>query len=114
MYVGDVARVMVTALGETASFGKRYDLCGPHVCTLRQLVEYVCAVTGRAAADRRPFADGLSLLQAWLLEHLPGPLMTRDNVRSMQVPNVCAAGCLLPFDLAPQALEAIAPSYLAP
>jgi hypothetical protein len=40
--------------------------------------------------------------------------MTRDNVRSMQVPNICAPGCLLPFDLAPQALEAIAPSYLAP
>jgi len=45
-------------------------------------------------------------------------VMTRDNVRSMQVPSVCnevrGAGCLLPFDLAPQALEAIAPSYLSP
>jgi NADH dehydrogenase len=113
VYVGDVARVMVTALGETASFAKRYDLCGPHPCTLRQLVEYVCAVTGR----RRlivGLSPRLSMLQAWLLEHLPGQLMTRDNVRSMQVPNVCAANCLLPFDLAPQALEAIAPSYLAP
>ena len=113
VYVGDVARVMVTALGEAESFRKRYDLCGPHLCTLRQLVEYVCAVTGR----RRlivGLSPRLSLLQAWLLEHLPGQLMTRDNVRSMQVPNICAPGCLLPFDLAPQALEAIAPSYLAP
>ena len=112
VYVGDVARVMVTALGETASFGKCYDLCGPHPCTLRQLVEYVCAVTGR----RRlivGLSPSLSLLQGWLLENLPGQLMTRDNVRSMQVPNVCA-GCMLPFDLAPQALEAIAPSYLSP
>jgi hypothetical protein len=32
----------------------------------------------------------------------------------MQVPNVCDTGCVLPFDLAPRALEAIAPSYLAP
>ena len=56
----------------------------------------------------------LSLAQAWLLEHLPGKLMTRDNVRSMQVPNVCPAGCMLPFGLMPQALEAIAPAYLAP
>jgi len=117
VYVGDVARVMVTALGETAAFAKSYDLCGPHLCTLRQLVDYVCAVTGR-----RRLIVGLSprfsLLQAWLLEHLPGKLMTRDNVRSMQVPSVCnevrGAGCLLPFDLAPQALEAIAPSYLSP
>jgi NADH dehydrogenase len=42
-----------------------------------------------AAPGRRP-ADRLSLLQAWMLEHLPGKLMTRDNVRSMQVPNVCS------------------------
>jgi len=113
VYVGDVARVIATALGETESFGKRYDLCGPHLCTLRQLVEYVCAVTGR----RRlvvGLSPRLSLLQAWMLEHLPGKLMTRDNVRSMQVANVCAEGCTLPFGIPAQSLEAIAPSYLAP
>jgi hypothetical protein len=38
--------------------------------------------------------------------------MTRDNVRSMQVPNVCAAGCTLPFGLHARALEAVAPAYL--
>lgn len=113
VYVGDVAQVMAAALGETGSFGKRYDLCGPHLGTLRQLVEYVCAVTGR----RRlviGLSPRLSMLQAWMLERLPGKLMTRDNVRSMQVPNVCAEGCSLPFGIAAQSLEAIAPSYLAP
>ncbi|HUQ26092.1 MAG TPA: complex I NDUFA9 subunit family protein [Burkholderiales bacterium] len=113
VYVGDVARVFATALGEAESFGKRYDLCGPHLATLRQLVNYVCAVT-----RRRRVVIGLphwaSMAQAWTLEHLPGKLMTRDNVRSMQVANVCAEGCELPFGLVPQALEAIAPSYLAP
>ena len=113
VYVGDVARVIATALGETESFGKRYDLCGPHLCTLRQLVAYVCTVT-----KRRRVLIGLphwaSVAQAWTLEHLPGRLMTRDNVRSMQVANVCAEGCTLPFGLVAQALEAIAPSYLAP
>jgi hypothetical protein len=54
----------------------------------------------------------LSYLTAWCLEKLPGKLMSVDNVRSMQVPNVSQAR--FPFGIQPQALEAIAPSYLAP
>ena len=113
VYVGDVARFMAASLDETESLGKRYDLGGPRRYTLRELLDYVCTVTGR-----RRLVIGLpyrlSLLQAWLLEHLPGPLMTRDNVRSMQVPNICDNAAAVPAGLMPQALEAIAPSYLAP
>ncbi len=113
VYVGDVARVMLAALGEKSTFGQRYDLCGPHRYTLRELVEYVCAVTGR----RRivvGLSQRLSMLQAAMLERLPGKLMTPDNVRSMQVANVCAEGCTLPFGFPAQSLEALAPAYLAP
>ena len=113
VYVGDVARVMAAALGEKETFGRRFDLCGPRRYTLRELVDYVCVVTGR-----HRLVIGLphwaSLAQAWMLEHLPGKLMTRDNVRSMQVPNICADPSLVPAGLVPQALEAIAPTYLAP
>jgi uncharacterized protein YbjT (DUF2867 family) len=113
VYVGDVAQVMAASLGEKESFGRRYDLCGPRQYTLRELIDYVCAVTGR-----RRLVIGLpqraSLAQAWMLERLPGTLMTRDNVRSMQVPNICSDPSLVPPGLVPQALEAIAPSYLAP
>ena len=56
----------------------------------------------------------MSYLMARLMEWTPGPLMTRDNYRSMQLPNVCTADCTLPFGLVPQALEAVAPFYLAP
>jgi NADH dehydrogenase len=54
----------------------------------------------------------LAYLQALVMEKLPGRLITRDNLRSMQVPNVSAAP--FPFGIRPQSLEAIAPSYLAP
>jgi len=53
------------------------------------------------------------MLQAAFLEFSPGPLMSRDNVRSMREANVCPAGCTLPFGLVPHALEAIAPAYLS-
>ena len=114
VYVGDVVRAFQTALGMPQAAGKRYDLCGPKAYTLRELVEYVCEVSGR-----RPIVIGLgaamSNLQARLMEFSPVPLMTRDNVRSMQVANVCAGGSdALPFGLVPTPLEATAPSWLAP
>ena len=111
VYVGDVARALHFALEEPTARGKAYALCGPRVYTLRELVDAVCAMTGR----RRlvvGLSPRLSYLQAALLEHLPGKLMTRDNYRSMQVPNTCDAP--FPFDLQPQALEAVAPAYLTP
>lgn len=111
IYVRDVAQVMVEALGESKSFGRSYDLCGPKVYTLRELVETVCRLTGR----RRlllGLPHALATLQAWALELVPGePLMTRDNLRSMQVPSTC--DCALPLGVAAQALEALAPAWLA-
>jgi len=111
VYVGDVARALLAAVGDSDTWGKRYELCGPRAYTLKQLVEHVCAVTGK----RRTvigLSDRLSYLQARMLEFLPGPPMTRDNYYSMQVPSVCSGS--FPFGIQPQALEGVAPLYLAP
>ena len=111
VYVGDVARALHFALDEPEARGKTFELCGPRVYTLKELVKWVCAVTGRQRLVVG-LPDRLSYLQAWVLEHLPGKLMTRDNYLSMQVANTSDAP--FPFRLQPQALEAVAPSYLAP
>jgi NADH dehydrogenase len=115
VFVGDVARAMAAALDDPASAaeacGKSYGLCGPHEVTLKELVEFVCHVTGR----RRlviGLPDTASYLQAGLMELSPIPLMTRDNYYSMQVPSVCEGP--FPFGIQPQSLEAVAPTYLAP
>jgi len=118
VFVEDVAAAFVKSLAELGSVGKSHDLCGPRVYTLRELVEYVGVVTGR----RRPIVglgDSLSYLQAFSMELFPlrqvlgalDMLMTRDNYYSMQVDSVCA--CDFPFGIAPAALEAVAPSWLA-
>ncbi|MGH8765710.1 MAG: complex I NDUFA9 subunit family protein [Burkholderiales bacterium] len=110
VYVGDVARAFLAALDDRASNGRIYKLCGPKEFTLRGLVEYVCHVTGR----RRlviGLPDWAADLQAWFLEQLPGPLLSRDNLKSMQVASVC--DCSFPFGLQPVALEAAAPAWLA-
>jgi NADH dehydrogenase len=115
VYVGDVVRAMLAALDDPEAHGRCFELCGPREYRLKELVELVCRITGR-----RRLVLGLpswaSYLQARLFELMPEPLklMTRDNYYSMQVPNVCTMGAPLPFGLVPQAIEAVAPSYLAP
>jgi NADH dehydrogenase len=112
VHVDDVARAAVAALDDPRTYGQTYPLCGPRVYTLRELVEYVVRTLGlrRLVIGLGP---SLSMLQAGLLEHLPGKLMTRDNVRSMQVDNVC--DCPFPevFGFAPSPMEAVVPMYLA-
>ena len=112
IHVDDVAHAIVASLDDPETTGQRYDLCGPTAYTLRELVEYVCKVLG-VHPTIVPLPDSLAQLQAAVLEHLPGRLMTRDNVLSMKVDNVC--GCAFPerFGFAPTALEAVAPTYLA-
>lgn len=110
VYVGDVAAAFVRALDDRATYGGSYDLCGPKRYTLRELVAYV----GATADCRRPvigLGPALSWLQAFSMELLRVKLMTRDNLRSMQVDSVC--DCAFPFGIRPQALEAVAPDWLA-
>jgi len=113
VWVEDVARAFAMALDEPATIGASYDLCGPRVYTLRELMRMVGAATG-APRPIIGLPDALAYLQAFTLEHLPGRLLTRDNLRSMQVDNVC--GCDYPavFGGRPTALEAVLPTYLGP
>lgn len=112
VFVEDVARALAASLSNPATFGMTYELCGPRVYTLRELVEYAGRITG-APRPVIPLPMALARIQAAVLERLPGRLMTRDNLRSMQVDNVC--GCPFPdeFGFLPTALETIAPIYLA-
>lgn len=105
VYVGDVVNTMMSAMDNAKTFGQRYDLCGPNVYTLKELVNYVakikqsrCKIIGLS-----PF---LSSLMASVMEYLPGKPFSRDNFLSTRMPSVCEE-CL------PTALESIAPLYIS-
>jgi len=110
VYVGDVAQAVARCLEERDVAGRSYDLAGPREYSLREIAQYACSLGGHS---RLVFGlgTGLSLLQAAVLERLPGKMLTMDNVRSMSVPSV--SGAPLPFGIVPTAMEAVVPLYLA-
>lgn len=114
VFVGDVAQAFVDALDDPHSFGKVYELVGPQVYTLRELVR----LAGSYAGHARPLIalpSSLARLQAFLLEHMPGgPIMSRDNLDSMKADNVASGDYTLPPSWDPTSLEAVAPHYLSP
>lgn len=112
VWVEDVARAVCDCLADRRSAGQTYELCGPEAYALGEIVSWAAKVQGlrRIVA---PLPTWAAYAQAWVLEHLPGPLMTRDNLRSMSVDNVC--GCSWPavFGFAPSAMAEVVPRYLA-
>jgi NADH dehydrogenase len=118
VYVGDVAAAFTHALFDPKSRHLVFDLGGPQIYTLAELVR----LAGRYSGHPRPIIelpDWLGRLQALMLELLPGKtLMSRDNLDSMKVDNVVdpAIQALTASTLGIKltALEAIAPHYLAP
>jgi NADH dehydrogenase len=116
VWVEDVAEAIVRCALAPDPLGRTFECTGPQVYTLAQLMQ----AAGRLAGHERPvlpLPDAIGQLQAGLMELLPGePLMSRDNLRSLAVPNV-ASGELPGLDalgITPAALEAVAPAYLAP
>ena len=112
VYVGDVACAFEKASDDDSALRQRFALCGPKVYTLRELVRYVGELTGHKRPIL-PLGRGLASAQARVLEWLPGPLMSRDNLASMEKDSVCDGAMSTRFGFAPTALEAVAPTYLA-
>lgn len=114
VWVEDVAEALVRCIDTPATIGQTIECAGPEVCTLAELVR----LAGRWSGHERPILPlprTLGRLQALAMEWLPGePLMSRDNLDSMQVPNV--AGGVLPgldwLGVQPASLAQIAPGYL--
>ncbi|MFZ5661207.1 MAG: complex I NDUFA9 subunit family protein [Pseudomonadota bacterium] len=100
VWVGDVAEAYARALEQPATIGHRFDLAGPEVLTLREIVE----LTARALGRRRhviALSDRLGRLQAELGEHLPGKPISRDNLRSLQLDSVTDDNGLPKLGIAP-------------
>ncbi|HRH80592.1 MAG TPA: complex I NDUFA9 subunit family protein [Thiobacillaceae bacterium] len=92
VFVGDVARAFADSLDDPGCFGQTYNLCGPRVYTLAQLVRMAGRAVGRAPGVI-PLNETLSFWFAAAMELKPGrKIMTRDNHYSMLTDNFCPDG----------------------
>jgi len=113
VYVGDVADAVMAGLLREAAAGGMYELGGPRVLSMRELLAYILAETGR---HRRLMTVPMWLarLQAAVLEHLPGKLLTRDQLLMLRRDNVVAAGApgLAELGIVPTPIDLVVPTYL--
>ena len=111
VWAADVADAFVDALFNAATVGQTYELVGPKTYTLRELVDYTAELSG-SKARIIALSEGWAYLQAGLAWLAPSPVLSPDNLRSMQVDSVADNANLAPANWRPTALESIAPSYV--
>jgi uncharacterized protein YbjT (DUF2867 family) len=113
VYVGDVADAIVSAIDRPDAQGRIFELGGPRTYTFRELMELMLAEIGR---NRLLVNLPASLLAgpAALMEWLPTPPLTRDQIRLLLRDNVVAPDRLglLQLGITPTALELVLPTYL--
>jgi uncharacterized protein YbjT (DUF2867 family) len=118
VYVGDVARAVADAVDGKTKPGATYELGGPEVLSLREIIEIILAITERhRMLVSLPF--GLAKLKAAFLQFAPGDLkLTPDQVELLRSDNVVSeaaksAGLTLEgLGITPDSLEGVAPQYL--
>jgi NADH dehydrogenase len=111
VWVEDVASCFAASIENIKTYGQVYELAGPKVYSFRQLVQQVMTTLG----IKRPIiglCNMLSYAQAFMMELLPVKLMSRDNVRSMEVDSVSQQPFPEVFGVEPASMEVIIPEYL--
>jgi NADH dehydrogenase len=117
VFVGDVAAAIADAVDGKARTGTIYELGGPEVKTFKELMQYVLATIERKRL-LLPMPFFVAKAQASLLQFLPTPLLTPDQVELLRNDNVVSEKAaaerrtLQGLGIEPETIEAIVPSYL--
>jgi NADH dehydrogenase len=117
VFCGDVAEAIARAADGSAKAGTTYELGGPEIFSFRELMQIVLTTI-----DRRrllmPLPYGIAKLQAGLLQYLPRPLLTPDQVELLKIDNVVSRAAtrehrtLEGLGIAPHTVQSEIPHYL--
>jgi len=117
VFVGDVAQAIVAALEGSARPAEPYELGGPQIMTMREVMERVLAYTMRSR-PLVPVPFWFAKLQGAFLQWLPKPPLTVDQVRLLQTDNIVseaaikAGRTLEGLSIDPVAVASVVPDYL--
>jgi len=113
VYVEDVAEAVARILADPGTIGRTYELAGPWVYTLRELVSFTLRVIGkRRLLMPLPFA--VAEIQARLFELLPSPPLTTGQVDLLKADSVASGALpgLQELNIPPKAVEEVVPTYI--
>lgn len=111
--VFDVAEACVRALQRSAAAGATYELCGPQVLTLEEIVRLTARVAG-LPCHLLALPDALARVQGVVMGLLPGKPFSLDNFRSLTRDSLCREDGCAALGIKPRSLLALLPAYLAP
>jgi uncharacterized protein YbjT (DUF2867 family) len=117
VFVGDVATAVADAVDGKTRPGTIYEVGGPEVFTFKQLMQYVLATIERKRL-LLPLPFGLAKLQAQVLQFLPTPLLTPDQVEQLRYDNIVSEDAkrdgrtLEGLGIDPAGIASVVPSYL--
>jgi NADH dehydrogenase len=111
VFVDDVIEALVRCLHSATTVSHTYQLGGPQVYTLREIVELVAKLTGQ-----RKWIVGLpevvSRLQGFVMNFVPGRPFSSDNYKSLTIDSVCTEDGFARLGIQPQSMVASARQYL--
>jgi uncharacterized protein YbjT (DUF2867 family) len=113
VYVGDVVEAIAQSLEGQGHAGKTYELAGPRVYDMREIMHIVNRETQRKrAVIGVPFI--LAQVGAMFLQFMPKPFLTPDQVRLLKLGNVATGRVpgLAVFGISPTTAEVVVPTYL--
>lgn len=113
IYVRDVVDCFIQSLNEKETYGKRYELIGPKIYTLKKLVSYTASLI-----DKQVWIIGLNdMLSRWqasVFEHVPGKPFSKDNyLTTKQMPQMFNDHFLKTFPINLNDVETIVPTYIS-
>ena len=117
VFAGDVAKAVIAGLSGKANAGAPYELGGPEVLTMKEVMQRVLTYTMRKRL-LVPMPFWLAKLKGAFLQLLPKPMLTIDQVKLLQSDNVVsedakrAKRTLEGLGIEPVAVAAVVPAYL--
>ncbi len=111
IYVMDVAQAFDHALDNPDTYRHCYQLCGPKVYSLRELVNLIARIS-EVSCRVVGLPDGIARMQASIMDFVPGKPFSTDNYRSLTVHSICEHNGCEDLGIKPVSLDSVLPAWL--
>jgi len=87
IYVKDLVDIIILSINDKKSFGKSYNIAGPKVYNFIEIIKLIATVDKKKLLIV-PLNRLLSNIMVTIIELLPYKIITKDNLKSMELENI--------------------------